>query len=927
MRAYNFFLVVLFFFFHENPQVSPAAHGKQLKETENERRRMQMDTIISNDLADAGGATNSNPNQYRRLLTGISMYEVQPPIDIQFKKGNLYETVSCLHSKDEVVLNDLLALLNDLVPGKESETIYNVYKKDARLQKMLLIRISSSTRNEKFAKKQKLALYYILQLLNELAKLPAAWNTYDSEWDRPTIYRLNSLREHVKRALSSAVYLSTQDTVKLSNGVVGCKKYLQVQTLVPAVTGFLKAFSHCTNNNFKSDKVKKCKFNYTFPDLYYARVMQYEKIFKNPTDSSALLEESMSFRSSHTMNEKVGERIFSKMLKTKPSAKLGSSLSTKQKNNSSEQIQNTLSKERGKKDTVAAKIPQVINKSNMPVLAGEINVLHATELRYEANNIVHDDKHWYILTDAKIQDQHEGWTVIPPLNATHATQKGYVNNDVAVYADKVYILDDVDNQDNEKGWIQVAYGKNLTLLSDLHTNMPFVDGEFDPEKSETNGYVANSIVYIKESGSYYILTNEKHQTEENSWKLIEPLKIDFASESRYNANDVVLYKSNLFLLKNPFDQTKPESWIGIPRQRRLSNNKIEGAKNAGKKTKQSIAAEIRNEVLLNRNRKSEQIEKYKMKVEAEKALLTKIATKMSAVRKAALKTTIPHRFPTDKCVYHAFTNEPAVKKLLCGVPSQINLKDGINVFEISLPAAGLNPYTLNSTNFKYGITDRCGLLQNYLTFSVRDSIKTRLPNGGITIMPPRLVGELDCYNHDCQIFMCNQVTGMARVVSGNLYVYRKEDTGSHSLLAEYEINAKGSTFSFEYISDIREAMARKDKPNAAIYVKTSKKFHNETIYSNKMKMLCENVNTMMIKLPFNTPKQVIKYIQIENSMTIDEIKEFQKVCKLNGHGHDETTKLNARKDQKEKNQYGGTLNKRKNGKDTKYNWIERSYEC
>eukprot|EP00943_MAST-04B_sp_MAST-4B-sp1_P005049 g5049.t1 len=887
-----------------------------------------MDTIISNDLADAGGATNSNPNQYRRVLTGISLYEVQSPIDVQFQKGNLYETVSCLHSKDEVVLNDHLALLNNLVPGKQNETIYNLYKTDTLLQNTLQIRSSSSTRYENFSKKQKLALYYTLQVLNQLAKFPAAWNTYDSEWDRPTIYRLSSLREHVKRALSAAVHLSTQDTVKLSNGVIGCKKYLQVQTLIPTVTNFLKVFSDCTNNNFKSDKVQKCKFNYTFPDLQYARAMHLEKFYENPMDSSALLEESMSFRSSHYMNKRVDERMFSKMLSTKPLAKVGSSLSAKQK-------KNTLSKEQDKEDTDA--VAEVEGEKNtltkeqdkegtnaLPLLVGEINVLYATELRYKTNNIVHDDKHWYILKDAKIQDRHEGWTVIQPFSATRATQKGYVNNDVTVYGDKVYVLVDVDNQSNEKGWIQVAYGMILGSPSDLHTIMPFVDGEFDPEKSETNGYVANSIVYVKESGSYYILTDGKHQNEQNSWKLIEPLREDFASESRYNANDIVLYESNLFLLKNPFAQTKPASWIAITTFIN-ARNKREGVKNVNKKTKPSTGTEIHDAVLSYRNRKSEQIEKHKMKVEAEKALLTKIAAKMSTVRKAALKNIIPHRFPADKCVYHAFPNEPVLKKMVCGVPSQINLKDGINVFEISLPDARLNPYTLNSTNFKYGITDRCGRLQKHLTFSVRDWTKARLPNGDIKIMPPRLVGELDCYNHDCQIFMCNQLTGMARVVSGNLYVYRKEGKGSHTLLAQYEINAKGSTFSFEYISDVRETVALEDQPKAAIFVEKSKKLHKETIQYNKMKMLCENVNMMMIKLPSNTPEQVMKYIQIENSMTNDEIKEFQKMCKVNGHN--EAKKVYASKDQEETKQRGGTLNQRKNVTDTRYTWIERSYEC
>jgi len=292
--------------------------------------------------------------------------------------------------------------------------------------------------------------------------------------------------------------------------------------------------------------------------------------------------------------------------------------------------------------------------------------------------------------------------------------------------------------------LQVAYGKELQSASNMdkevHTNLPFIYGEYDPILAASNKYAANSVVYVEESGNYYILINQRHQIDERSWEVIHPMKEDLASESKYKPNDLVVYKNTVLLLKSPFNQLEPTSWIEIP---------ING------KAKQKAIYEI---------------EKAKKVEEDEKRRLSAMRNKMHKLKEESLKYNVPHRFPTDNCIYHAFDTESTVKKMLCGTPIQINLKDGINIFETPLPEVGLNPYILHSKSFQYGVIDRCGRLQKYLTFSIRNATRIRLKMGNITILPPFLVGQLDCYNHDCQVFMCSQEIKMARVVSANLYV-------------------------------------------------------------------------------------------------------------------------------------------------------------
>ena len=45
---------------------------------------------------------------------------------------------------------------------------------------------------------------------------------------------------------------------------------------------------------------------------------------------------------------------------------------------------------------------------------------------------------------------------------------------------------------------------------------------------------------------------------------IEPLQEDFAAESKYKPNDLVVYQNTALLLKSPFNQLEPASWIKVP---------------------------------------------------------------------------------------------------------------------------------------------------------------------------------------------------------------------------------------------------------------------------------------------------------------------------------------------------------------------------
>ena len=105
------------------------------------------------------------------------------------------------------------------------------------------------------------------------------------------------------------------------NGEIACKKYLQIQTLIPVATNFLSSFSRCVGNNFvrKSDKIHECSFDFTFPDLFIANAIEKEtKKGDNTvvTPPSSLLEEKLALRRSTSSNQN-GDSIMSKTLQTK----------------------------------------------------------------------------------------------------------------------------------------------------------------------------------------------------------------------------------------------------------------------------------------------------------------------------------------------------------------------------------------------------------------------------------------------------------------------------------------------------------------------------------------------------------------------------------------------------------------------------------
>jgi hypothetical protein len=236
---------------------------------------------------------------------------------------------------------------------------------------------------------------------------------------------------------------------------------------------------------------------------------------------------------------------------------------------------------------------------------------------------------------------------------------------------------------------------------------------------------------------------------------------------------------------------------------------------------------------------------------------------------------LPHQYPKDKCIYQS--SQSNLKKTMCGAPTEINIRNGINIFEIPLEAAYLDPNVMNSKNFAYGITDRCGRLQNYLTVSIRDPEYLGSINGRYLYTLPKLVGELDCYNHDCQVFMCNQLTGMASVISGNLYIYRKvgwmetnktryKKPMGNEFVAEYEINGKGSTFSIDFV---RHPIIRAVNRDGSL-LEMKENLNNQK--------LCTIVKKLLIKHPDASEDDVSIYLHEEYDMTENEVEEVRKNC-------------------------------------------------
>ena len=113
-------------------------------------------------------------------------------------------------------------------------------------------------------------------MLASISDLPFVAMVYDKEWDRPLIHRLSSVRKHVLTALDKAIVLSTQDTVTTRKQQVGCKKYVQIRSVLDIGKAFLSNLAVCTGNNFgvKPKEKLPCRFGLTFSDLTTALNIQ-----------------------------------------------------------------------------------------------------------------------------------------------------------------------------------------------------------------------------------------------------------------------------------------------------------------------------------------------------------------------------------------------------------------------------------------------------------------------------------------------------------------------------------------------------------------------------------------------------------------------------------------------------------------------------
>ena len=67
------------------------------------------------------------------------MYEVEALLKVSFEKNSQKESATCFNAKDEESVNNMLEMLNDVVPGKESTNIYNLYKSNEGLQQFLVL--------------------------------------------------------------------------------------------------------------------------------------------------------------------------------------------------------------------------------------------------------------------------------------------------------------------------------------------------------------------------------------------------------------------------------------------------------------------------------------------------------------------------------------------------------------------------------------------------------------------------------------------------------------------------------------------------------------------------------------------------------------------------------------------------------------------
>ena len=82
------------------------------------------------------------------------------------------------------------------------------------------------------------------------------------------------------RALKTVLALSTQRYCHNYAGEIACKKYVQTQTLFQVATTFLELVRRLHENNFDINRVTKCTFNFSFPDIYFANMVEREMTTK-----------------------------------------------------------------------------------------------------------------------------------------------------------------------------------------------------------------------------------------------------------------------------------------------------------------------------------------------------------------------------------------------------------------------------------------------------------------------------------------------------------------------------------------------------------------------------------------------------------------------------------------------------------------------
>ena len=84
---------------------------------------------------------------------------------------------------------------------------------------------------------------------------------------------------------------------------------------------------------------------------------------------------------------------------------------------------------------------------------------------------------------------------------------------------------------------------------------------------------------------------------------------------------------------------------------------------------------------------------------------------MHTVRKESFKTHVPHRFPEDNCVYHAFDTESTLKKCCGNAYANQSKRRYQHIWRPGTPNC-IRSATQQLKIFRYVIIDRCKLPEN-----------------------------------------------------------------------------------------------------------------------------------------------------------------------------------------------------------------------